>query len=131
MKHLDENGDNQISKEEFYNALTAVKGYNPVKTTVKAAPVDPDDARVDGALRKIKAGAAQFKNLAEFCAATMKKLDTNKDGFITYLELVEGVRELYGIKVFKGEQAAMMRRLDEDRDGVISYDELFKALSRV
>lgn len=61
----------------------------------------------------------------------MKKLDTNKDGYITYLELVEGVRELYGIKVFKGEQAAMMRRLDEDRDGVISYDELFKALSRV
>jgi Ca2+-binding EF-hand superfamily protein len=32
----------------------------------------------------------------------MKKLDTNKDGFITYLELVEGLREM-GIKVFKGE----------------------------
>jgi Ca2+-binding EF-hand superfamily protein len=60
----------------------------------------------------------------------MKKLDTNKDGYITYLELVEGLREM-GIKVFKGEQAAMMRRLDEDKDGVISYDELYRALSRI
>jgi Ca2+-binding EF-hand superfamily protein len=32
----------------------------------------------------------------------MKKLDTNKDGVISYLELVEGLREM-GIKIFKGE----------------------------
>jgi hypothetical protein len=32
----------------------------------------------------------------------MRKLDTNKDGFITYLELVEGLRDM-GIKIYKGE----------------------------
>jgi len=32
----------------------------------------------------------------------MRKLDTNKDGAITYLELAEGLRDM-GIKVYKGE----------------------------
>jgi len=32
----------------------------------------------------------------------MRKLDTNKDGAITYLELVEGLRDM-GIKIYKGE----------------------------
>jgi len=89
-----------------------------------------DDSRVDQALIKIKSGASKFRSLSEFVKTLMKNLDTNKDGFITYLELVEGLREM-GIKVFKGEQAALMRRLDEDRDGVICYDELYRALARV
>lgn len=133
MKKMDENGDNQISKEEFYNALTSAAAVVPLKAgqTIQVDRVrDPDEIRVDKALLKIKSGAARFKSLSDYCMFLMKKLDTNKDGFITYLELVEGLREM-GIKVFKGEQAAMMRRLDEDRDGVISYDELLKALSNV
>ena len=60
----------------------------------------------------------------------MKKFDVNKDGFLTPLELVEGLREM-GIKIFKGELAAVMRKVDEDKDGFVSYDELYRALSRV
>jgi Ca2+-binding EF-hand superfamily protein len=136
MKKMDENGDNQISKEEFYHALQnagrvsnerhSPRGFNGNTSGFQ----DSDEARVDQALQKIKSGAGNFRSLADYCKHLMKKLDTNKDGYITYLELVEGLREM-GIKVFKGEQAAMMRRLDEDKDGVISYDELYKALSRV
>jgi Ca2+-binding EF-hand superfamily protein len=60
----------------------------------------------------------------------IRKLDTNKDGYVSYMELAEGLRDM-GVKLFKGEQAAMMRRIDENRNGQISYDELLKALSRV
>jgi Ca2+-binding EF-hand superfamily protein len=60
----------------------------------------------------------------------MRRLDKNKDGFITFVELSEGLLEL-GIKIYKGEQTALMRRLDEDRDGFIAYDELYKALRNV
>jgi Ca2+-binding EF-hand superfamily protein len=31
MKKMDENGDNQISKEEFYNALTSAGAVVPLK----------------------------------------------------------------------------------------------------
>ena len=79
---------------------------------------------------KIKSGAAKYRSLGDYCMHLMRKLDTNKDGYITYLELVEGLREM-GIKVYKGEQAALMRRLDEDKDGVICYDELYRALNMV
>jgi Ca2+-binding EF-hand superfamily protein len=60
----------------------------------------------------------------------MKKFDLNKDGLLTPLELVEGLREM-GIKIFKGELAAVMRKVDEDKDGFICYDELYRALNRV
>jgi Ca2+-binding EF-hand superfamily protein len=33
----------------------------------------------------------------------MRKFDKNKDGLISFLELVEGLREHIGIKIFKGE----------------------------
>ncbi len=57
----------------------------------------------------------------------IRKIDKNKDGMISFLELSDGLREI-GIKIFKGEQAAMMRRLDEDRDGLITYDDLYRGL---
>ena len=60
----------------------------------------------------------------------IRKLDKNKDGMISFIELSEGLREI-GIKIFKGEQAAMMRRLDEDKDGLIAYEELYNALRSV
>ncbi len=60
----------------------------------------------------------------------IKKLDKNKDGFITFVELSEGLREM-GIKIFKGESAALMRRIDEDRDGLICYEELYRGLKSV
>lgn len=57
----------------------------------------------------------------------MKRFDLNKDGYLTYVELTDGLREM-DIKIFKGEQMALMRRVDDDRDGFISYDELLRAL---
>ena len=138
MKRMDENGDNQISKEEFYNALATAgqmssERHSP-RPGVSAAPIvvgqDSEEARVDHALKKIKQGAAKFKTLQEYVKYLMKRFDVNKDGFLTYIELTEGLREM-DIKIFKGEQMALMRRVDEDRDGFVSYDELLRALSRI
>ena len=138
MKKMDEDGDNEISKDEFFNALASA-GRNTVITRTIGGTVspsrsnqytDPDEQRVDQALLKIKSGAAKYRSLGDYCMHLMRKLDTNKDGAITYLELVEGLRDM-GIKVYKGEQAALMRRLDDDKDGVICYDELYRALNMV
>lgn len=137
MKKMDENGDNQIDKEEFYNALISAGGgttKGSVRPSIGGNTSNgsnvAEDARIDAALQKIKAGAAKFKNLSEYCMHLIRKLDTNKDGFVSYMELAEGLRDM-GIKLSKGEQAAMMRRIDENRNGQICYDELLKALSRV
>ncbi len=129
MKKMDDNGDNQISKEEFYNALMSSGQASGERHSPRGGMGGEDDPRVDQALQKIKAGASKFKNLPEYVKHIMKKLDTNKDGLLSINELAEGLREM-GIKIFKGEQAALMRRLDDDRDGAISYDELLRGLSR-
>lgn len=84
--------------------------------------------RADQAILKIKSGGNKFKSMADYCAYLFKKLDTNKDGAISSVELAEGLREM-GIKMFKGEISAVMRRLDEDRDGLVSYDELLRGLT--
>ena len=74
------------------------------------------DVRVEQALIKIKSGAQQFKNLQDYCMTLFRKLDANKDGHITSVELVNGLRDMFGIKLFKGEIAAIMKRIDEDQD---------------
>ena len=125
MKKIDSNGDNKISKEEFMAALNSVNSQSPRKQQI-----DPEDFKAQQGLMKIKAGASSFKNLADYCMALMRKLDTNKDGFISSSELVEGLRVM-GIKITKGQMSAMMRRIDEDRDGSICYDELYRALNSI
>lgn len=92
MKKMDENGDNQISKDEFYNALISAGGGSgkniPSRPTFGGASGATHDAgeeaRIDAALLKIKAGAAKFKNLSEYCMHLIRKLDTNKDGYVSY-----------------------------------------------
>ena len=63
MKKMDENGDNQISKEEFLAALLSTASVTPVpiKGSGGGSPAvrinrggDEDDRRVDQALLKIK-----------------------------------------------------------------------------
>lgn len=137
MKKMDDNGDNQISRDEFYQALVNAGKESGARGSPKNSNgtntqgfQDSDGTRVDNALMKIKAGATNYKSLADYVKFLIKKLDVNKDGFVTPSEFVEGLREI-GIKIFKGELAAIMRRIDDDRDGVISYDELYRALSRI
>jgi hypothetical protein len=55
MKKIDENGDNQLSKEEFLAALVQAGGTTPTafRGTVSASPsridrgVDEDERRID------------------------------------------------------------------------------------
>ena len=62
MKKMDDNGDNQISKEEFLSALLSAGGTTPVsyKGSGGASPSrierggDDEERRVDQALLKIK-----------------------------------------------------------------------------
>ena len=62
MKKMDENGDNEISKEEFLSALLSAGNITPqsIKVSGGASPSrishsgNDDDRRVDQALLKIK-----------------------------------------------------------------------------
>jgi len=90
MKKMDDNGDNQISKEEFYNALISAGGSGGKKASTgpsQASQDSGDDARIDAALLKIKAGAVNNKSLSDYCMQLIRTLDTNKDGYISYQEL--------------------------------------------
>lgn len=51
MKKMDENGDNQISKEEFHHALTSAGRSSGERQSPRGpAPSGSDESRVDHAL---------------------------------------------------------------------------------
>jgi Ca2+-binding EF-hand superfamily protein len=58
----------------------------------------------------------------------MKKFDANNDGFISFEELVDGLRSM-NINLTAQEKQALMKRLDFNRDGEISEEEIYKALA--
>lgn len=60
--------------------------------------------------------------------ALVKIFDIDGDGFISYLELVDGVKAL-GISAKKNDMIDLMNIMDVDKDGYISQAELYKALN--
>ncbi len=65
MKRIDGDSDNQVSKEEFYNALASagMATGTGAQSPTRMAAGDSDERRVDQALLKIKQGAARYKSL--------------------------------------------------------------------
>jgi Ca2+-binding EF-hand superfamily protein len=53
--------------------------------------------------------------------------DLDKDGLISYLELVDGIKAL-GITAKKTDMIDMMNIIDTDKDGFLTNMELYKAL---
>lgn len=57
----------------------------------------------------------------------MRIFDLDNDGLISFIELVDGVKQL-GIQAKKTDMIELMNRMDMDKDGWISQKELYKGL---
>lgn len=80
-------------------------------------------------MRKIKAPAANFPSLQEYCVDLLARLDKNGDHFVDYREFADGLRAM-NIMVTQHEAQALMRRLDRNGDGKISMEEFYAGLSQ-
>ena len=57
----------------------------------------------------------------------MRIFDLDNDGMISFIELVDGVKQL-GIQAKKNDMIDLMNRMDVDKDGWISQKELYNGL---
>jgi Ca2+-binding EF-hand superfamily protein len=97
------------------------------KVDVKFTKAQLND-QVEHALRKIASGAEEYSSMKEYVRVLMNTFDSNYDGFISFEELVDGLRS-FKINLTSQEKQALMKRLDFNRDGEIAEEEILKALS--
>lgn len=118
MDKLDIDRDGRITETELYKAIAGVNdkqgGYG---STIAA----------DTTLRKIAAGAKNFKSMADYVKDLVRKFDRNSDGLLSLQEITTGLSKL-GIYLNNSDVQALMTRLDLNRDGEVSGDELLNVL---
>ncbi len=119
MRSLDLDKNGELSGDELLSVLS--------KVDVRFSKAQLKE-QVDHALRKIASGADDYSSIKEYVKVMMKKFDANYDGFISFEELVDGLRSM-NINLTAQEKQALMKRLDFNRDGEISEDEIYKALA--
>lgn len=83
---------------------------------------------VDQALRKIASGSDDYPSMKDYVRVLMRSFDSDSDGYISFDELVSGLRS-FKINLTTQEKQALMRRLDFNQDGEISEDEIYKVLA--
>lgn len=78
-------------------------------------------------MRKIASGADEFSSLREYVQVLVSIFDQNQDGYISFTELTEGLKQ-FKINLTAQEKQGIMRKLDFNKDGEISEEEIFRAL---
>lgn len=78
-------------------------------------------------MRKIASGADEFSSLREYVQVLVSIFDQNQDGYISFNELTEGLKQ-FKINLTAQEKQGIMRKLDFNKDGEISEEEIFRAL---
>jgi Ca2+-binding EF-hand superfamily protein len=66
--------------------------------------------------------------MKDYVRVLMHTFDSDSDGFISFEELVGGLRSLK-INLTSQEKQSLMRRLDFNQDGKISEDEIYKVFA--
>lgn len=119
MKLLDLDANGSLTADELYQVLSKVD-TKLSKTELNAS--------IEHALRKIASGADDFNSMREYVNTLFKNFDVNYDGFISFEELVDGLRTI-SINLTAQEQKALMKRFDFNRDGEISEEEVYRVLA--
>lgn len=119
MKHLDEDCDGVITRDELFHALLLDSRHRRNHHNPKV--------NVDHVLRRIRQGAESFASVDEFVKYLFLKLDTDGSGALSFNELSVGLTNM-GIQITQKEKHALMQKLDDDADGEIGYDEFYKGL---
>jgi len=118
MKKFDVNSDGEISSDELLKVLS---GTNSKLSKSELG------ASLDQTLRRIAAGADKFSSLKEYTTNLVSRFDKNKDGYISFDELCQGLasRSIY---LSVQEKKALMNTLDLNSDGEITAKEIEQAL---
>jgi len=66
--------------------------------------------------------------MKDYVRVLMHTFDSDSDGFISFEELVGGLRS-FKINLTSQEKQSLMRRLDFNQDGKISEDEIYKVFA--
>jgi Ca2+-binding EF-hand superfamily protein len=85
MKSLDLDKNGELSGDELFNVLS--------KVDIRFSKNQLKD-QVEHALRKIASGAEDYSSMKEYVKALMNKFDSNYDGFISFDELVQGLKSI-------------------------------------
>lgn len=85
MRSLDLDKNGELSGDELYSVLS--------KVDIRLSKGQLKD-QVEHALRKIAAGAEDFSSMKEYVKVMMNKFDANYDGYISFEELVDGLRSM-------------------------------------
>ena len=126
MRELDKDRDGFIEKQELYNVLSQEKfggeEVHPGKIIMARS-----NQGIEQIISKIRKAVAHYKSQQEQIIGLMKIFDNDNDGMISFLELVEGVKNL-GITAKTTDMIDLMNKIDIDRDGFITQMELYRAL---
>ena len=70
---------------------------------------------------------SHYKSQQEQLIGLSRIFDLDKDGLVSYLELVDGVKSL-GISAKKNDMIDLMALIDLDKDGFLTQKEMYAAL---
>jgi Ca2+-binding EF-hand superfamily protein len=82
---------------------------------------------VEQLMAKIRRAVSHYKSQQEQIIGLMRIFDLDNDGMISFIELVDGIKQL-GIQAKKTDVIELMNRMDVDKDGWISQKELYSGL---
>jgi len=78
-------------------------------------------------LEKIRLEGSSSPSIDEYSLNLIKSLDKNCDGWISYSDFYDGIRN-HGIFLSPQEEYALMRKFDHNHDGKVSLEEFYHAL---
>lgn len=87
------------------------------------------DSQIDLIIQKIKTGSTKFNSLQDYAIELMKVLDKNNDGFISFDEFNNGLRQM-GVYLTDSQLHTVVRRFDTNKDGKISMEEFYNTLAQ-
>lgn len=125
---FDKDGDGKINADEI-GAVMRNLGINPTDTDLQNM-VDRYDDDGNGTIEFnefINMMATKFEGHENNLRNVFDQLDSNKDGKIGKMELMDFMKKL-GENVTPDQTELMIKEADSDGDGLISYDEFYKIM---
>jgi|LauGreDrversion4_2_1035121.scaffolds.fasta_scaffold63652_5 Ca2+-binding EF-hand superfamily protein len=94
MKELDKDRDGGVAEHELYNALAQGSEFGDFTSTTKNKPLGRPSPTVEQLMAKIRRAVSHYKSQQEQIIGLMRIFDMDNDGLISFIELVDGIKQL-------------------------------------